>query len=315
LAKKTPASSRKVLLSVVTPAFNESKNLPLLYARLKKSLDKLRLPWEWIVVDDHSADETYPVMEKIARKDKRVKALRFAKNSGSHLALACALGQAKGQCAVGMAADLQDPPETIGELYEKWKDGAKVVWAVRAKREGESLGTLFFARLYYFIVRYGLGMRQMPPSGADFFLLDRVVIQRLSQARVRNASILLLICSFGFRQDYITYTKRKRAHGKSGWTLKKKLKLFLDSVTMFSMAPVWWGFGSGIAFFMVGLILATKGDLWGKGFLYLGMALSVLGLFLTLFVLRLIARLGAAPAGPLFTVEKSIGVDKKPLKS
>ena len=96
---KKNKSSRPFLLSIVTPAFNESRNLPLLYERLQKSLSKLKLAWEWIVVDDHSGDGTYRVMESIARKDKRVRVLRFAENRGSHLALACSLREAKGVCA------------------------------------------------------------------------------------------------------------------------------------------------------------------------------------------------------------------------
>ncbi|HXL73239.1 MAG TPA: glycosyltransferase, partial [bacterium] len=81
--------SKEVLISIVTPAFNEEKNLPLLYARLKKSLDQLGVSWEWVVVDDHSADQTYKTLERLAAKDKRVRAIRFAFNSGSHLALVC----------------------------------------------------------------------------------------------------------------------------------------------------------------------------------------------------------------------------------
>ena len=128
MSKPKAKSPGKIQISVITPAYNEAQNLPLLYKRLQKALGNLRLNWEWIVVDDHSADGTYEVMEKISREDKRVKVLRFAQNSGSHLALACALREAKGRCAVGMAADLQDPPEAVGKLYEKWKVGAQVVW-------------------------------------------------------------------------------------------------------------------------------------------------------------------------------------------
>ncbi|HEY5039219.1 MAG TPA: glycosyltransferase family 2 protein [bacterium] len=308
MPKTRPKSSSAVQISVVTPAFNEAPNLPLLYNRLKKALDKLHLRWEWIVVDDHSADETYRVMESIARKDKRVRVLRFSKNSGSHLALACALKEAKGQCAVGMAADLQDTPETIGKLYAKWKGGAKVVWAVRGEREGESFSTVFFARLYYFTVRYGVGLKQIPPTGADFFLLDRVVINRLAQAQVRNASILLLICSFGFRQDYITYTKRQRAHGKTGWSLKKKLKLFFDSITMFSKAPIYWAWGVGLALVGTGSGGAVRSAM-GWGFSGLGIVLMAAGLAFLGLGMFLFIRLTSPVEETLFSIEK--GTDHK----
>jgi glycosyltransferase involved in cell wall biosynthesis len=303
LPTPNPKSPRAVQVSIVTPAFNENPNLPLLYKRLKKSLDQLRLRWEWIVVDDHSADETYRVMESIARKDKRVKVLRFAKNSGSHLALACALREAKGRCAVGMAADLQDPPETIGELYAKWEDGAKVVWAVRGAREGESFSTVLFARLYYFIVRYGVGLKQIPPTGADFFLLDRIVLDRLAQSQVRNASILLLICSFGYRQDFISYTKRPRAFGKSGWSLRKKLKLFLDSVTMFSKAPVIWVMAVGVALGLFGGWKVSNHSmgiaLWTEGYFPLASGCVLAGTGV-----GLLKRLSGSSPEALFRVEK-----------
>lgn len=303
LAKKKAGT---IQISVVTPAFNESKNLTVLYARLKRSLAPLRLSWEWIVIDDHSADSTYAVMEKVAGQDKHVRVLRFAKNSGSHLALACGLREAKGKCAVGMAADLQDPPETIAELLEKWKKGAQVVWAVREKREGESFGTVFFARLYYFIVRYGVGMRQVPPSGADYFLLDRQVLEALAQARLKNASLLLLISSLPFRQDFITYTKKERLHGKSGWNLRKKFKLFFDSVTMFSKAPVYWVLGAGLVLGAGGAWMALEPERGGfvpvlGSFLALS-GLACLGLSAFLFL-----RLLDSSERPLFSIEKKSG--------
>lgn len=227
-----PKHPGRIVLSVVTPAFNEAQNLPLLYARLKKSLGKSGLSWEWIVVDDHSADETPLVLAALSRRDKRVRTIRFAKNSGSHLALSRGLKEAKGDCAVGIAADLQDPPELISQLSARWSKGAGVVWAVRAKREGERLSTVLFSRLYYFIVRNILGFKKVPPTGADFFLLDRAVLERLSAIDVRHASLLLLISSLGFKQDFVTYDKQERVHGKSGWSLRKKLKLLFDSFAM-----------------------------------------------------------------------------------
>lgn len=295
-------NSKSFLLSIVTPAFNEAKNIPLLYARLKKAMDRLRVKWEWVVVDDHSADETYGALEKIGRKDRRVKALRFARNSGSHLALACALREVRGDCAAGMAADMQDPPETIGELLAKWKEGAQVVWAVREKREGEKFSTILFARIYYFIVRYGVGLRQIPPSGADFFLLDREVLKTLSRARIKNASLLLLICSLPFRQDYITYVKKERAHGKSGWNLRKKFKLFFDSVTMFSKAPLYWLGGAGLAFLGFGIwVWAGQAGRysfwWGAGSNFLGLLLWSAS-FYWFWVLN------ASPQSPAYVIEK-----------
>ncbi|MEK9162976.1 MAG: glycosyltransferase family 2 protein, partial [Chloroflexota bacterium] len=213
------------MLSIVTPAYNESENLPLLYQRLQHVLSSLGIEWEWIVVDDHSRDQTFEVIAQIAAQDSRVRGVRFARNFGSHTAILCGLENAKGDCAVVMAADLQDPPETLSPLIEKWKGGAQVVWAVRAHREEEVASKVGFAKLYYFMMREMVGMKEMPSTGADFFLIDRQVIDVLSQFKESNASILALITWLGFRQESVIYDKRARQHGRSGWDLEKKLKL------------------------------------------------------------------------------------------
>jgi dolichol-phosphate mannosyltransferase len=226
------------MLSIVTPAYNESENLPLLYQRLQPVLSSLSIEWEWIVVDDHSRDHTFEVITQIAAQDSRVRGLRFARNFGSHTAIVCGLENAKGDCAVVMAADLQDPPETIQPLMQKWKSGAQVVWAVRAHREEEAASTVGFAKLYYFIMREMVGMKEMPSTGADFFLIDRHVIDVLSQFKETNASILAFITWLGFRQESILYDKQARQHGRSGWNLEKKLKLTIDSIASFTYLPI-----------------------------------------------------------------------------
>lgn len=226
------------MLSLITPAYNESANLPLLYARLVSVLDAQGLPWEWIVLDDHSGDDTFKVASGIVESDSRVRVIRLARNFGSHTAILCGLDQAGGQCAVVLAADLQDPPETIPALLEKWREGAQVVWAARAQREGENIPTLVFSRLYYFIMRHLVGMKEMPATGADFFLIDRRVIDTLRQFDESHASILALITWLGFRQTVVFYDKQARLHGRSGWSLEKKLKLVVDSVTAFAYFPI-----------------------------------------------------------------------------
>lgn len=226
------------LLSVVTPAYNEARNLPVLYERLVQVIGGLGVDWEWIVVDDHSGDDTFAVAAGIAQRDSRVQAVRLARNSGSHTAITCGLHQARGDCAVVLAADLQDPPETLPALLEQWRAGSQVVWAVRARREGERASTVGFARLYYLIMRRLVGMQEMPASGADFFLLDRRVLDAFRQFNESNVSILALLTWMGFRQTSIAYDKQARLHGQSGWSLGKKFKLVVDSVTSFSYLPI-----------------------------------------------------------------------------
>lgn len=232
---QTPARPK---LSVITPAYNEEENLPELYVRLRQVLEGLEVDWEWLVVDDHSRDRTFQRAELLALSDPRVAVLRLSRNCGSHAALTCGLHHASGDCAVVLAADLQDPPEVIPQLLEQWRQGQQVVWAVRASRAGESKSTTTFARLYYQIMRKVVGLKDMPASGADFFLMDRVVLDNFKRLHEENASILALISWMGFRQGYIDYHKAPRKHGRSGWTLQKKLKLVVDSVASFSYLPL-----------------------------------------------------------------------------
>jgi polyisoprenyl-phosphate glycosyltransferase len=226
------------MFSIITPAYNESANLPLLHQRITTVMDSMNMDWEWIVVDDHSADNTFAVIKEISRHDNKVRGFRLARNFGSHIAICCGLDHANGACAAVMAADLQDPPETLPLLLEEWNNGAQVVWAVRAAREGEKHTTLLFSRLYYFLMRRVVGMKEMPATGADFFLIDRNVIETFRQFRESNVSIMVLMSWIGFKQTTITYDKQARLHGSSGWNWGKKIKLVVDSIASFSYLPI-----------------------------------------------------------------------------
>ena len=247
-----------VKLSVLTPAFNEASNLGPLYDRLAKTMTAVGLEWEWIVVDDHSRDDTFAVLEQLALRDARVRGLRLARNSGSHIAIACALHHATGDAAVMLAGDLQDPPETLGAMLAEWRAGAQVVWAMRRQRPGERHHA-GFAAIYYWIMRHVVGMKEMPSRGADFFLVDRVVIDAFARCEERNTSVLGLITWLGFKQAYIEYDKQSRASGRSGWTLAKKVKLVVDSITSFSSFPVRLCSYVGLALGVAALVVAGVG--------------------------------------------------------
>ncbi len=255
------SGSDDLLLTVVTPAFNEARNLPELYKELCRVLGGLPLRWEWVVVDDHSHDETLAAVAELSRQDARVRGIRFARNFGAHTAIACGLHQARGDCAVILAADMQDPPEVIPELLAKWQEGAQVVWAARGRREGEKASTMGFSRAYYAIMRHIVGMKEMPSLGADFFLLDRRVLDAFRAFQESNVSILALITWMGFRQATVFYTKEARLHGSSGWTLEKKLKLAVDSITSFTYLPIrlmsYLGFLLAVAGFAYALFVIT----------------------------------------------------------
>jgi dolichol-phosphate mannosyltransferase len=241
-------------VSVVTPAYNEAENLPLLYRELRNVLDGMPIDWEWLVVDDHSSDTTFGVLAELSQRDPRVRALRFARNSGSHLACTCGLQEASGDCAVIMAADLQDPPETIPKLFERWRAGVQVVWAVRAARLGEKASTIALSRLFNWFLRRFTGMRDLP--AADFFLVDRRVLDAFRQFEESNTGIMTLIAWMGFRQESLLYVKEARAHGVSKWSLEKKLKLAVDCITSFTYLPIRYMSYAGLIVALLGFLYA-----------------------------------------------------------
>lgn len=225
-------------ISFITPCFNERDNLPVLHQRLLAVTELHKLDWEWIIIDDHSRDDTFAVASALAQADARIRVMRFSRNFGSHLATTCGLEFSSGDCAVVLAADLQDPPELVPSMLDQWRQGTQVVWAVRETHAREGRFDQMFSDLYYWLMRRMAGLKELPSKGADFFLLDRRVIDAFSRFDERNVSIFALITWMGFRQGVVHYDKQARLHGSSGWTFAKKLKLVVDSLTAFSYLPI-----------------------------------------------------------------------------
>ena len=237
---------------LITPAFNEAENLPLLYERVHAVMDEGAEDWHWIIVDDSSEDNTYKVLCELAETDPRLGAIRLSRNCGSHQAIRCALQFAECDCAVVIAADLQDPPEIIPDLLSEWRSGAQVVWAERGRSADESGGYKLGAKVYYSLMRDLVGIKKLPPKGADVILLDAKVIDALSDFRETNVNLFVLVAWLGFRQTSIKYKKEPRLFGKSGWTLAALIKTVIDSVTAFSYKPI-----RAITYF--GLVVAFLG--------------------------------------------------------
>ncbi len=243
-------------VSILTPAYNEQANLPALHAQIIEVFQELSWHVEWIIIDDHSNDGTYAVIEQLHQENPWIKGLRLSRNTGSHTAISCGLDHASGDCAIIMAADLQDPPTLIPDMLAKWQDGYHIVWAARRKREGITKRDMFFSKLFYSMMRNIVGMKEMPASGADFFLLDRRVMRAFSSFSEKNLSILALITWMGFKQAVIYYDKQERLHGTSGWTLKKKINIIVDSITSFSFFPIRFMSLAGLLLSFIGFLYA-----------------------------------------------------------
>lgn len=226
------------MISIIIPTYNEEDNLSELHHRLSGIAKKIKKhDFEIIFVDDCSSDKTPDILEKIESTDNRVKIIRFSRNCGSHAAVMAGLDFCKGNVAIMLAADLQDPPEIIPQLLLEWEKGFKVVWGVRDKREGENFFTLFCSRIYYFLMNRLTDVTQQS-AGADVFLIDRMVIEAIKKSPEKNTSVYMLIAWLGFSQINIKYIKEIRHAGISKWTTSKRLKLFFDSLISFSYVPM-----------------------------------------------------------------------------
>lgn len=239
------------LISITIPSYNEEENLPVLYERLKHVAEALEHTFEFIFVDDGSSDGSFQFLEDLARKDSRVKVIKFSRNFGSHAACLAGLAKATGDACTFLSADLQDPPEMIATLISEWAKGYEVVFGIR---EWGKESSRLFPKIYYKAVRR-FALRNMPETGTDVFLIDRKVVDTVVSIREKNTSIFGLILWSGFKQTIVQYRKGMRQKGISKWTLGKKIKLFIDTFVSFSYIPL-------RLISVVGIMLAFMGFLY-----------------------------------------------------
>lgn len=300
-------------VSVVVPVYNNELNLPDLFAELEK------LPGagarELVFVDDGSADGSWPLLAAYAKRRPGTKAVRLSRNFGSVIASVAGLGRAAGKAAVLISADLQDPPELIPRMEELWRRGSKVVLAVRERREDPLLSRIFSA-LYYWVMRCFV-LHDMPPGGFDFVLIDRQLIDHVVASREKNTTLMGLILWLGFERATIPYVRRERKKGRSMWTLKKKVKYFIDSVLAFSHSPIrpvqYLGLATACAGFLYALLLiylrVTK-DITLPGWTALMVVVLILG-GVQMLVIGVIGEyvwrtLDEAKHRPLFVVDETV---------
>ena len=189
----------KITYSIIAPIYNELDNIPELYRRVKEVMDSTGETWELILVDDGSTDGSTTVICELAREDKRVRPVIFARNFGHQIAITAGWDYARGAAVVIIDADLQDPPEVILEMAKKWKEGYEVVYAVRAEREGESWFKLWTASLFYRLI-YRITDVKIPLDTGDFRSMDRKVVDVLKQMRERHRFPRGMSAWVGFKQ-------------------------------------------------------------------------------------------------------------------
>lgn len=242
-------------ISYLIPCYFNELNIPITSVKLieNESLFSQDVTFEYVLVDDGSKDNTWQELEKFKEKyPEKVKIIKLASNVGSFNALLAAANYATGDCCVVLAADLQDPPELIPKMYDYWQKGVKLVIANRQDRQESWSQKLFSNTFHYFMKNFALP--NVPSGGFDLVLFDKQLQHEIVKIDEKNSNFLYLLTWLGFDYVSIPYTRLKREVGKSRWTLKKKIKMFIDSFVAFSFFPLRMISVSGIFLGLIALL-------------------------------------------------------------
>ena len=247
-------------MSVVTPMLNEEGTAQKFYERLDAAL--AGVAWELVVVDDGSTDGTRDVLAGLAERDKRVKVIELSRNFGHQTAITAGLDHARGDAIVMIDADLQDPPELIVTMLDRWRDGVDVVYAARTERDGETRFKLATANLFYRLLSR-ISSVPMTRNSGDFRLLDRRALDALLCMRERNRYLRGMTVWIGFTQTAVPYKRDARYAGETKFSLLRMVRFSLDAIASFSHVPLQIatliGFAvAALAFLMIPVAVAFR---------------------------------------------------------
>jgi glycosyltransferase involved in cell wall biosynthesis len=309
-------------ISVIVPIYNEEKVILALYARVKGVLAQSEpdLGHEIIFVDDGSNDGSLALLRDLSRNDASVRIF------GHQFAITAGLDRALGEAVVVIDGDLQDPPEVIPAMLEKWREGYKVVYGIRKKRKGENAVKLLTAKLFYRFIK-SVSDTELPLDSGDFRLLDHTIVETLRSMREKNRYLRGLISWVGYPQYGLLYERDIRYAGKTKFTFKKMLKFAVDGILSFSDKPLkisaYLGFIITIIAFLMGLriiidkirhpqMLISGWSSLILAVLFLGglqlISLGILGLYVGRQYREVKTR-------PLYIVAEEIGFEKNPERS
>jgi len=245
------------VFSLIVPIWNEEQVIPELYKRVVATMESTGQTWELVCVNDGSRDRSLALLLELNAKDPRVKVVDFSKNFGHQVAITAGADYAEGDAVIVMDADLQDPPDVVLRMIEKWREGYEVVYAVRAKREGETWFKLFTAKVFYRLLR-GVANIDIPVDAGDFRLMDRRVVFAMRQLREKHRFMRGLSSWVGFKQIGVEYERAERFAGETKYPFRKMLRLAMNAITSFSYLPLQLAtyFGFTLAFLsLIGIIL------------------------------------------------------------
>jgi dolichol-phosphate mannosyltransferase len=240
------------ILTVIVPIFNEEDGIPALYERLHAVCSSFGVSYELLFVNDGSRDRSLTLLKELQAADPLVRVLSFSRNFGHQVAITAGMDHAQGEAVVVIDADLQDPPELIGPMLAKWREGYDVVYAVREKREGDTLFKRATAAIFYRLLRKITNV-DIPLDTGDFRLMSRRSIEAMKLFSERNRFVRGLVSWIGFKQTGITFVRAERYAGETKYPLKKMLKFAIDGIVSFSFVPLqiatFFGFlASGLSF-------------------------------------------------------------------
>ena len=263
----------RTLISVVVPVYCEEGNVRAFHEELTAATEDADFDLEMVFVDDGSTDRSLAELRALADADARVRVLSFSRNFGAYPAIAAGLEACRGDAAVVISADLQDPPALVVDLVAKWREGHDIVWGKRISRDDPFLKSLF-ARSFYWIIRRTT-FSDFPAEGMDVALLSRRVVDIYNEIGERGSIPFFTMFTFGFDQAFVPYRRGERQHGTSGWSFWKRVRAAVDVMVTFSYTPIRFisvlGLLFGFAAFTYAgwiiyrkLILGLGGDGWSS---------------------------------------------------
>lgn len=223
--------------SIVVPAFNEEEVITETYHRLINVMEQTKEEYEILFINDGSRDKTMELISDICKQDNRIKLINFSRNFGHQIAVTAGMEYSKGQAVVIIDADLQDPPEVILRMIEKWKEGYDVVYGKRSKRKGESWFKKITAKLFYRFLN-SMTSVDIPVDTGDFRLIDRRVCDTMKSLTEKNRYVRGLVSWVGYKQVEVEYVREERFAGETKYPLKKMIKLAADAIVSFSYKPL-----------------------------------------------------------------------------
>ncbi len=243
-------------LSIVVPLYNEEENIDYLFERLITVLDRLQTSYEIVCINDGSRDNTLKYLIDYHQKNPTIKVINLSRNFGKEIALTAGIDYTTGAAIIPIDADLQDPPELIGELVEKWREGYDVVYATRRSRQGESWLKKVTAGAFYQTIGK-MSRVPIPSNTGDFRLLDRRVVEAIKKVPERTRFMKGLFAWVGYKQTSVMFDREPRFQGSTTWNYWKLWNFALDGIISFSFLPlkVWSYVGVSISF--VSLLYAS----------------------------------------------------------